>query len=94
MAGELSTVLIPVTVGVLTLGLFATRSLRADGVAVLALVSSVVCGIVPIDRALSGLSNPLLVTVAAITVLAVSVHRSGIIDLPRTALGRPQNTNL
>lgn len=88
MAGELSTVLIPVAVGVLTLGLFATRSLRADGVAVLALVSSVACGIVPIDRALSGLSNPLLVTIAAITVLAASVHRSGIIDLPRTALGR------
>ena len=88
MAGELSTVLIPTAVGVLTLGLFATRSLRADGVAVLALVSSVACGIVPIDRALSGLSNPLLVTIAAITVLAASVHRSGIIDLPRTALGR------
>ncbi|MGI4800939.1 MAG: SLC13 family permease [Janthinobacterium lividum] len=80
--------LIPVAVCVLTLGLFATRSLRADGIAVLALVCSVACGIVPIDRALSGLSNPLLVTIAAITVLAASVHRSGIIDLPRTALGR------
>lgn len=88
MAGELSTALIPVAVCVLTLGLFATRSLRADGIAVLALVCSVACGIVPIDRALSGLSNPLLVTIAAITVLAASVHRSGIIDLPRTALGR------
>ena len=80
--------LIPVALGVLTLGLFATRSVRADGVAALALVGSVVCGVVPIDRALSGLSNPLLVTVAAITVLAASVHRSGIIDLPRSALGR------
>lgn len=88
MAGEFNTVLIPVTVGVLTLALFATRSLRADGIAVLTLVCSVACGMVPIDRALSGLSNPLLVTIAASTVLAASVHRSGIIDLPRTALGR------
>lgn len=88
MAGEWGTVLVPAAVGVLTLGLFAARSLRADGVAALALASSVVCGIVPADRALSGLSNPLLVTIATVTILAAAVHRSGIIDLPRTALGR------
>ena len=88
MAGEWSTLVLPATVGILTLGLLATRSLRPDGIAVLALASSVACGIVPVDRALSGLSNPLLATIAAVAILAAAVHRSGIVDLPRSALGR------
>lgn len=88
MTGEWGTVIVPALVCILTLGLFAARSLRADGVAVLALAASVACGIVPAERALSGLSNPLLATIATITILAAAVHRSGIIDLPRTALGR------
>ncbi len=79
---------LPGGLAVVTLALLATRAMRADGVAVLALVFAVAGGLVPADRALDGFANPVVVTVAALAVLAAAVHRSGIVDVPRSALAR------
>ena len=79
---------VPALLGVSTLALLATRSLRADGVALLALAAAVLLGLVSPDEALSGLADPVVVTVAALAILASAVHRSGVIDLVRGAITR------
>ena len=81
-------VALPAALCIATLVLLASRRVRADGVAVLALVAAVLLGIVPPDQALSGLADPVVVTVLALAILAGAVHRSGVVDLPRTALAR------
>lgn len=81
-------VIVPALLCAVTLGLFASRRFRADGIAVLALVAAVAAGLVSPDRALSGLSAPVVVTVTALSILASIVHRSGLIDLPRSSVAR------
>lgn len=65
--------------------LFIWGKWRYDLVAVLALLSVVVVGIVPSERAFSGFSHPAVITVAAVLVLGRGLRNSGLVD----ALARP-----
>jgi di/tricarboxylate transporter len=64
-----------------TLLVLATDRWRPDLVAVLALLGAVALGLVPGERAFSGLSNPAVVTVAAILVLGRTLVAQGILGL-------------
>ena len=65
--------------------LFIWGKWRYDLVAVLALLSVVVVGIVPSEKAFSGFSHPAVITVAAVLVLGRGLRNSGLVD----ALARP-----
>ena len=88
MGPELSAVAMPAGLALVTLVLFASRIVRADGVAMLALAAAVMVGLVPAERALSGFANPIVITIGALAVLAMAIHRSGFVELPRSALAR------
>lgn len=59
------------------LALFATEKLRADLVAVIVTVSLAVTGLVSIDEAFAGFSNPAVITVAGIFVMSAGLLRTG-----------------
>ncbi len=63
-----------------TLVLFAWGRVRYDIVAVLALLATVLSGIVPAGLAFSGFGHPAVITVAAILVLSRAVRDSGIVE--------------
>jgi len=65
----------------LTLVLFVTGRWRFDVVALLALMIVVVTGLVPVERAFSGFSNPAVITVAAVLVISRSLQNSGVVSL-------------
>ncbi len=60
--------------------LFLWDRIRYDLVALLALLASVACGIVPFDHAFSGFSNPLLPLIASALVVSAAVGKSGVLD--------------
>jgi di/tricarboxylate transporter len=60
--------------------LFLWDRLRFDIVALLALLASVACGIVPATKAFSGFSNSLLPLIASALVVSNAVGKSGLID--------------
>lgn len=64
-----------------TLLVLASDRWRPDLVAVLALLAAVGLGLVPGDRAFSGLSNPAVVTVAAVLVLGRTLMAQGVLSL-------------
>jgi di/tricarboxylate transporter len=64
-----------------TLLLFAWGRWRYDVVALAAMVTVVVAGIVPADQALQGFGHPAVVTVAAVLVISRALRNSGIINL-------------
>ncbi|WP_225889904.1 SLC13 family permease [Indioceanicola profundi] len=64
-----------------TLGLFIWNRWRFDVVALVALLSSVVLGVVPADEAFAGFSDPAVVTVAAVLVLSAAIRSSGFLDM-------------
>ena len=64
-----------------TLALFLTGKWRHDVVALIALSSSVILGLVPSDEAFLGFSHPAVVTVACILILSGALQRTGVIDL-------------
>jgi di/tricarboxylate transporter len=66
---------------VLTLVLFIQGRWRYDLVALLALLIVVLTGLVPIERAFIGFSNPAVVTVAAVLVVSRALQNSGVVDL-------------
>ena len=61
--------------------LFVTQRLRADAVALLVLVSLALTGLVTPAEALSGFSNPAVVTVWAMFVLSGGLSRTGVANL-------------
>jgi len=68
------------------LALFIWDRLRFDVVALLALIAAVACGIVPMNKAFSGFSNPLLPLIAAALIVSDAVAKSGLIKQIARAL--------
>ncbi len=66
--------------------LFIWGRLRYDLVAVLALLTGVLTGVVPADEAFYGFGHPAVVTVAAILILSRGLKESGVIELAGLAL--------
>ena len=63
------------------MALFVWGRLRYDVVAMLALVASVFCGIVPAKEAFSGFADDVVIIVAAALVVSAAVAKSGITEL-------------
>ena len=63
------------------MALFIWGRLRYDLVAGLALLVSVLIGIVPFDRAFSGFSDDIVIIVASALLVSAAVARSGIIEV-------------
>lgn len=64
----------------MTLVLFISGRWRYDVVALLALLVVTLTGLIPVERAFSGFSNPAVITVAAVLVLSRGLQNSGIVD--------------
>jgi di/tricarboxylate transporter len=64
-----------------TVGAFLWGRFRHDVVALAALVTAVVAGLVPARSAFDGFGHPAVVTVAAVLVISAGLQRSGVIDL-------------
>lgn len=60
--------------------LFIWGKWRYDLVAVLALITGVLIGIIPVDRAFEGFAHPAVMTVALVLILSRTVHNSGMLD--------------
>lgn len=67
-----------------TLVLFVIDLLRFDIIALLALLAVTLFGLIPIDHAFSGFSNPAVITVAAVLVLSRGLEESGFV----TSIGK------
>ncbi len=65
----------------LTLSAFAWARFRYDVVAVAALLSSVMLGLVPAEEAFSGFGHPAVITVAAVLILSRGFEHSGVVDV-------------
>ncbi|MBN2505218.1 MAG: SLC13 family permease [Verrucomicrobia bacterium] len=65
----------------LTLAAFIWGRIRYDLVALLALFSAVVAGVVPAADAFAGFGHPAVITVAAVLVLSKAFQQSGLVDL-------------
>ena len=65
---------------VVTLALFIWGRWRYDVVALLALIVSVLTGVVPFDRAFTGFANPAVITVVCVMVITYAITESGILD--------------
>ncbi len=63
-----------------TLALFIWERIRYDLVALLALLASVVLGVVPADAAFDGFADPAVITVAAVLVISKALGNSGILE--------------
>ncbi|HEU4616546.1 MAG TPA: SLC13 family permease [Gammaproteobacteria bacterium] len=63
------------------MALFVWGRLRYDLVALIALLASVLVGIVPFDKAFSGFGNDILVIVATALLVSAAVSRSGIVEI-------------
>ena len=64
-----------------TMALFVWGRLRYDLVAVIALLVSVLIGLVPEDRAFAGFSDDIVIIVASALVVSAGVARSGVIEV-------------
>lgn len=65
----------------LTLILFITGRWRYDVVALIALLSVTLTGLIPVERAFTGFSNSAVVTVATVLVLSRGLQNSGVVDV-------------
>ena len=63
-----------------TMAQFIWNRWRYDVIAVTGLLCAVALGVVPVDRAFSGLGHPAVITVAAVLVMSQALQRSGIVD--------------
>jgi len=61
--------------------LFVWGRWRVDAVAMLALMASVLLGLVPAPDAFAGFGHPAVITVAAVLALSTALARSGVVDL-------------
>jgi di/tricarboxylate transporter len=68
--------------------LFAWGRMRYDVVALLALLVSVVAGLVPADSAFDGFGHPAVITVAAILILTRALRTSALVSLISSGLSR------
>ena len=66
---------------IITLFLFISGKLRYDLVALIALMIVVITGLIPIDRAFIGFSNPAVITVATVFILSRALQNSGVVDV-------------
>lgn len=73
---------------ILTLVLFITGRWRYDIVALLALLIVTLTGLIPVENAFLGFSNPAVITVAAVLVLSRGLQNSGIVEWIGQWLGR------
>src|SRR5262245_5381550 len=62
------------------MAMFVWGRLRYDLVAVLALLTAIVAGIVPYDKAFSGFSDDIVIIVASALLVSEAVQRSGIVE--------------
>ncbi|SCZ85133.1 SLC13 family permease [Nitrosomonas mobilis] len=74
-----------------TLGLFIWDKLRYDIVAILALLSVALTGLIPADKVFSGLAHPAVVTVAAVSILGQALVNAGVVDAIARQLTRVGN---
>jgi len=65
----------------ITLILFVTSKWRYDVIALIALLIVVIFGLLPVERAFSGFSNPAVITVAAVLVLSKGLQNSGLVEV-------------
>lgn len=72
----------------ITVALFIWNRWRYDIVALGSLFAAVLVGIVPADKAFTGFSDPVVVTVACILVISSAIARSGFIEIPLKVLSR------
>ena len=81
---------IALVLGILAVALvlFITEVLRMDVVAMLVLVVLAATGLVDADDALSGFSNPAVITVWAMFILSEGLTRTGIADIMGTQVLR------
>ena len=77
---------------VASLVFFAWGRWRYDLVAIVALVTAVLTGIVPADKAFSGFSDAAVITVAAVLILSQALQRSGAINVIATSISRLSNS--
>lgn len=68
--------------------LFATERLRVDLVALMVLLGLLLTGLVTVEQAFSGFSNPAVITVWAIYIVSASLTRTGIADIIGQYIGR------
>ncbi len=73
--------LIVVVVLLVALVLFITERIRYDIVALLALLTLVIVGILPGDEAFSGFGHPAVITVAGVLVISQALINSGVVDI-------------
>lgn len=74
-----------------TLGLFIWDKLRYDIVAVLALLTVALTGLIPAEDVFSGLGHPAVVTVAAVLILGQALVNAGVVDAIARQLTRVGN---
>jgi di/tricarboxylate transporter len=72
----------------LTLVLFITGRWRYDLVALMALLTLTLTGLIPPERTFSGFSNPAVITVAAVLVVSRGLQNSGVVELIGQRLAR------
>lgn len=65
----------------LALILFIWGRIRYDVVAMMALIGSVILGVVPADTAFLGFGHPAVITVAAVLIISHALRNSGIVEL-------------
>ena len=78
-------IIIVLSILVLAIVLFITEKIRVDIVALIVLVSLTLTGLITPAEALSGFSNPAVVTVWAVLILSAALSKTGVASL----IGRP-----
>jgi di/tricarboxylate transporter len=63
------------------LGLFVWGGLRYDVVALLALATGLLTGVVPADKAFLGFANPVIIIIASVLVLSRTIAISGVVEV-------------
>lgn len=63
-----------------TIGLLIWGYWRYDIIALLALMTAVLTGVVPFDRAFTGFANPAVITVLCVMVITAAITQSGILE--------------
>ncbi len=76
------------------MALFIWGRWRYDLVAVAALVSAVLVGVVPTDDAFGGFGHPAVITVAAVLVISRALEESGFVDRLANLLARARHTTV
>ena len=78
MTIEIATVLIILLVAII---LFISDKVRVDMVAMLVLITLALTGLVTPEQAISGFSNPAVITIGAVFVLSGGLFRTGVADI-------------